>query len=221
MFKFLFAVFGAALTISGSQALAQGTVSPAARPASTSTASTADPFAQAMAARSVAEFARRQKDPAAMLTAARMLQEIPGMGSDGGAATFSTAGLFNEARTLAKGDTMLLAQIRVAESTGSRGVSSSAFGAGLVRVVQAVNGRGAYQFTVNAKANEPLRIGAIGDVGTSLLMKLQDPSGHTVCLDDHGDYAPVCQVKPNAPGRYRVDIQNKSAQTSRAVILSN
>jgi hypothetical protein len=90
-----------------------------------------------------------------------------------------------------------------------------------VRVVQAVNPRAAYQFTVNARGGEPLRIGAIGDVGTTLVMRLQDPGGRIVCLDDNGDYAPVCEVRPKATGPYRVDILNKSAAQSRAVILSN
>ena len=180
-----------------------------------------DAFAQAMAARQVAEFARRQKDPAAMLTAARMLQEIPVSGADDGDAAFTPAGLFAEAREFARGDTLLLQQILVAESNGHRGVMSSAFGKGLVRVVQPVNPLAAYQFMINAKGGEPLRIGAIGDVGTSLVMRLQDDRGKVVCLDDNGDYAPVCQLTPKAGGQFRVDVLNKSKQRSRAVILSN
>lgn len=194
-----------------------------------------DPFAQALAARGVADFARRQKDAPAMLTAARMLAELrfdgagDGGGGDGSAdgdgaapdAVFTPAGLFAEARRLANGDAALLQQIRIAESTGHRGVASSNFGRGLVRSVQVVAPRANYRFNVTARANEPLRIGAIGDLGTSLMMRVVDRSGKVICLDDQGDYAPVCQTRPTTGGDYRVDIINKSAARSRTVILSN
>lgn len=181
-----------------------------------------DPFAQAIAARQVADFARRERDPLAMLTAARMLQQIPV--TDSGAAddaAFTPAGLFAEAKALAKGDQPLLMQIQVAQTTGSRGVMSSAFGKGLVRSVQDVGGKAAYRFTLQAQGGQPLRIGAIGDMGTALYIRLLDSAGKTVCLDDNADYAPVCAVTPKKPGSYRVDIVNKSAAKSRTVILSN
>ena len=178
-----------------------------------------------MAARAVADFARRSADPLAMLTAARMLAEIPVNGADGAPGQapggFTPAGLFGEARQLAHGNALLLQQIDVAEAGSSRGVLSSAFGAGLVRRVLNVNPRGAYQFSVDAKGGERLRLGAIGVPGASLLIRMQDQSGATVCLDDHGDYAPVCQLTPHADARYRVDIQNRSAQPSQTVVLSN
>ncbi len=180
----------------------------------------ADPFEQAMAARGVADFARRTHDPLAMLTAARMLGEVPTTGDDGDA-TFTAKALFAQARELAQGNTLLLQQIEVAQSASSRGVTSSAFGSGLVRRVLNVSPRGAYQFVVNAKGGERLRLGAIGAPGTTLLMRMQDQSGKTVCLDDHGDYAPVCQLTPHADARFRVDIQNNSAQPSQTVVLSN
>ena len=158
-----------------------------------------------------------------MLTAARMLQQVPVAdgAANAGDAAFSPKGLFEEAKALAKGDAQLLMQINVAQSTGSRGVVSSAFGKGLVRLVQDVNGKAAYSFALKAKGGEPLRIGAIGDVGTTLYIRLRDASGKVACLDDNADYAPVCAVTPKAAGDYRVDIGNKSAGKSRAVILSN
>jgi len=180
-----------------------------------------DPFAQALAARSVADFARRERDPVAMIIAARMLREIPFSDPEESAAGFTPAGLFAEAKVLARGDAMLLTQISVAQATASRGVSESAFGKGLVRSVQTVNPRSGYQFTVQAKGGEPLRVGAIGDIGTALLMRIQDGAGRTVCLDDNGDYGPVCQLTPKSAGKYRIDIVNKSGVKSRAVILSN
>ena len=179
-----------------------------------------DAFAQATAARVVADFARRQKDPQAMLVAARMLADVPiTAGADD--AGFSPASLFAEARVLAGPDPMLLQQIRIAQSTAPRGVTSSPFGHGLLRNVELLAPRSTYQFTVTAKGGAPLQIGAIGDLGTSLTMRLFDESGRVVCLDDHGDYAPVCELRPRSTGEYHVNLLNKSATQSRTVILSN
>lgn len=193
-------------------------------PAPATAPAPADPFAQAIAARRVAEFARREGDPYAMLTAARMLQQIPvkdDSAAPAGDAAFSPAALFAEAKTLARDDQALLLQIRAAQSASGRGVTASAFGKGLVRRVLDVDPRDAYRFTVTAKGGEPLRIGAIGDIGTNMYIRLTDPSGRQLCLDDNADYAPVCAVTPRASGNYRVDIGNKSAARSRTVVLSN
>lgn len=187
-------------------------------------AAPADPFAQAIAARQVADFARRERDPHAMLTAARMLQQVPmtdGATPAQGDAAFSPDALFAEAKALARDDQALLLQIRLAQSASGRGVVASAFGKGLVRRVLDVNPRNAYRFSVTAKGGEPLRIGAIGDIGTNMYIRLVDASGKQLCLDDNADYAPVCAVTPRASGQYRVDIGNKSAARSRTVILSN
>ncbi len=180
-----------------------------------------DPFAQAMAARTVADYARRTKDPAAMLTAARMLAEVPVTGTAEADATFTPAALFAEARTFASGDALLLQQIRIAESSGHRGVLSSNLGSGLVRSVKLVNALTTYQFRVTAKGGDLLRIGAIGDLGTNLVLRVTDNRGKVTCLDDQGDYAPVCQTRPSSNGEYRVDVINKSSAKSRTVILSN
>lgn len=184
-----------------------------------------DAFEQAMAARLVAEFARRRQDASAMLVAVKLLEDIPiaSGAADPAAseASFTPRGLLAEARTMAGRDAVLLTQIRVMESQAPRGVSTSAFGQGLVRSVQTMAPRGAYQFSVTAKGGEKLRIGAIGDVGTSLLMRLVDSRGKIVCLDDQNDYAPVCQLTPGASTQYKVDLMNKSPAASRTVILSN
>lgn len=208
------------------QAAAVTTAAPVAQAADSSAAGAiADPFGQALAARAVADYARRNRDASAMLVAVKLLDEIPiaSGAADPSAveATFTPRGLLAEARSLAGTDAILLTQIRVMESQSPRGVTASAFGQGLVRSVQTMAPRGAYQFSVTAKGGEKLRIGAIGDVGTSLLMRLVDGKGKVVCLDDQNDYAPVCQLTPGASAQYKVDLMNKSPSASRAVILSN
>ena len=213
-------VFASVPALAQTAAPAETVATPALAPAKAAAPGPADPFEQAMAARGTADYARRTHDPVAMLTAARMLDEVPVSG-DKNDTGFTAKALFAEARSMATGNDMLLQQISIAEANGSRGVLSSAFGSGLVRRVLNVNPRAAYQFVVDARGGERLRLGAIGAPGTNLLMRLLDKSGKTVCLDDHGDYAPVCQITPPSDARFRVDIQNKSAQASQTVVLSN
>ena len=182
----------------------------------------ADPFAQVIAARTVADFARRNKDARAMIVAARMLNEVPMQeGAATGDAGFSANGLFAEATAFARGDANLLMQIKLAQSNHTKGVFSSPFGKGLLRSVQNVSPRSTYRFDVNAVGGQPLRIGAIGDIGTSMSMRLVDGGGHVVCADDRNDYAPVCATTPRTAGAYRVELLNRSATPSRTVILSN
>lgn len=215
-----FLIAGAMMGMGGPVVAQEQVPAPASVPTAPP-AAPADPFAQAIAARQVADFARRERDPHAMLTAARMLQQVP-MSEDKaqGDASFSPEALFAEAKALARDDQGLLLQIRMAQSSG-RGVVASAFGKGLVRRVLDVDPRNAYRFTVTAKGGEPLRIGAIGDIGTNMYIRLLDASGKQICLDDNKDYAPVCAVTPRASGQYRVDIGNRSTARSRTVVLSN
>ena len=182
-----------------------------------------DPFDQALTARKVADFARRTHDVQAMIVAARMVKELPADPQEATATpppAFSAAALFDEARTLAKGDQPLLIQIAVAAAK-SRGVFASPFGKGLVRSVQDVGARVTYRFDINAVGGQLLRIGAIGDVGTAMGMRLLDAGGRVVCADDRGDYAPVCAASPRGATSYRVELTNRSALKSRTVILSN
>jgi len=185
----------------------------------------AQAFQQVIAARSVADFGRRQKDPQALMVAARMLEEVPFQdkaGNEaGGPASFSPEGLLAEAKAFAKGNPQLLTQISLAQSAGGRGVTSSAFGQGLVRSIQNVAPRSAYDFAIRASGGDVLRIGAIGDVTTKMAMTMFDQRGTVVCVDDNGDYAPVCSVRPQRAGSFKVEIANRSSAAVRAVILSN
>ena len=192
-----------------------------------SVAAPPDPFEQVIAARRVADFGRRRNSVQAMITAARMLQEVkfqdtaapPTPDAAGHPAEFTPEGLYAEAEAMARGDPQVLTQIRVARSSG-RGVLTSAFGKGLVRTVRQVGARAIYAFNVQARAGELLRIGAIGDTTISMVMRLRDTSGRLLC-NDGGDYAPVCSITPLLAAALRVEIENKGAAPTQAVILSN
>ena len=210
----------AIVAVSPALARAEGLAPAAAAP---------DPFEQVIAARHVADFGRRRNSVQAMITAARMLQEVkfqdaagsPPPSGDAAArpAEFTPEGLYGEAEAMAKGDPQVLAQIRIARSSG-RGVLTSAFGKGLVRTVRQVGARAVYAFNVQARAGELLRIGAIGDASISMVMRLRDTSGRLLC-NDGGDYAPVCSITPLLAAALRVEIENKGAAPTQAVILSN
>jgi hypothetical protein len=192
--------------------------------APTAAAAAPDPFAQALAAQSVADYARRHHDVRAMIVAAKMLREVPTSdngGNGGGApAPFSADGLFDEAAQIAGSDTVLQSQVRLARAD-TRGVIASVFGKGLLRQVQDVSPRGAYSFNLQASGGQLLRVGAIGEPGTAMGLKMLDTAGHLVCADDRGDYAPVCATTPRAQASYKVELTNRSAKPSRTVILSN
>ncbi len=165
----------------GAGAAAAQTAAQAAAPA------TRDPFEQMMAAQGVADFGRRTKDPQALIVAARMLQEIPvtdgAAGAPAEAATagaFTAEGLFAEAGALAGSDPVLLAQIRLAQSSG-RGVLSSAFGRGLVRIVHDVAARASYTFPIKARGGERLRVGAIGGSKSRMVMRMRDSRAAASC----------------------------------------
>lgn len=218
----LAAVSAVIVGLSASAALAQE--APDA-PAVTAPAPAPDAFEQAIAASRVADFARRQKDPQAFIVAARMLQEIPmqdGAAADPDAppAPFSAEALYDEARALAGGDPQLLMQINLAENAGSRGVLSSVFGAGLLRIVRDVSSRQVFTFPVTAKGGELLRIGAIGNAGNEIGMRLRDKAGRLLC-DVGGDFAPVCSIRPKKAGEIKVEVLNRGSASTRAVILSN
>ena len=196
-----------------------------AQSAATSAASDLDPFEQALAANRVADFARRQNDVPAMIIAARMLMEVPIKDAEPAApgatpAPFTPDGLLAEAKVMAKGNAELLMQINVAAG-GGRGVLSSQFGVGLVRVIKDVSARAMYSFPIKAKSNELLRIGAIGDSNSKMGMRLLDSKGKVVCADLGGAFSPVCQVKPATTADYKVEVMNQGAAPTRAVILSN
>ena len=160
-----------------------------------------------------------------MIIAARMLQEVKfddkATPSDAktAPAAFTPEALFDEAQVLAKNDAQTLTQIRIARNSG-RGVLTSTFGKGLVRIIKQVEAKAVYAFQLEAKAGELLRIGAIGDSSTHMAMRLRDTRGKLLC-DDGGDYAPVCSFRPAIASALQVEIQNQSEIATRAVILSN
>ncbi len=180
-----------------------------------------DAFQQILTAKSVADYGRRQHDPLALLTAARLLREVPFQDdpkADATGAAFTPQGLLDEARAMAADKPALLAQLTLPKQT--RSIVASPFGKGLVRTLHDVGAHTNYGFAAQAKAGELLRVGAIGDVRTQMVIKVSDSHGKTLCMDDNRDYAPVCSVTPQS-GDIRVEIANNSDYLTKAVILSN
>jgi hypothetical protein len=180
-------------------------------------------FEEVMAANRVAAFARQHGDFNAMMTAANMMLEVPFRDFQHPEAkpSYNDGGYLSEARTLAHGDAVLLVQVTLVEQAEPRGVGSSVFGLGLLRVVKDVDPHGVYSLPIKAKPNELLQVGAIGDKSARVALTLRDVKGKAVCTDSGAGFSPVCQLQPGAATDFKVEVTNPGDAATRAIILSN
>jgi hypothetical protein len=184
----------------------------------------------------LATWARANRDADGMITAARMLKGVPTTDIavtgtlEGPAATtpapnrpasFTPAALLTEARGLARGDRALLAKIRAVETEASKGVVSSAFGRGALRMVRDIPARGTWRFSVDARGGSILRIYARGDGDTDIDMVIKDQNGNQVCADTDYDAIPQCDFTPSWSGRFFVEIENTGSVWTRTSVVSN
>jgi len=182
----------------------------------------ADGVRQMVTAAEVAAWGRRNRDPGALIMAARLLAEVPvrpGADSEAGL-TLTPATLLDEAATLAAGNPGALDAIARLRD-GKRGVRSSPFGQGPIYLVRQIDARGTYGFDVEARGGEVLRVAAIGDGDTNIDMSVHDADGALLCEDGFGDHYPVCTVSRARPGKMRVDIVNRGSVWTKVQILSN
>jgi hypothetical protein len=183
----------------------------------------------------LAAWGRANRDPEAMIVAARMLRSIPvAEGTvtgviEGPVATtpapqrpaLTPAGLLGEARTFARGNAATLTRIRQAEAATSRGVISSAFGRGAVRTVRDVSANSTWRFTLDARGGAPLRILAVGDGDTDVDMRVRDQNGNVVCEDLDFDHRAACAITPAWTGRFTVDVINTGSVWTRTMLVTN
>ena len=110
--------------------------------------------------------------------------------------------------------------------TGSRierdtGVQESPFGAGPLSTVRQLRARERWEFEVDARGGEMLRVAAIGDGDTNIDLSVHDARGALLCRDGRGDHYPVCNVAPRRAGRVKVVITNLGTVWTRVQVLSN
>lgn len=178
--------------------------------------------AQAVTAAELAAWGRRNRDPGALIMAARVLHEVPFRpGENAGEAFLTPSNLLDEAEALSEGHPAWLDAIAQVRESGVRGVRTSPFGRGPIFTVKDIQARETYWFEVEARAGEVLRVAAIGDGDTDIDMAVRDATGSLVCQDGYGDHYPVCTVPMRSGGRMRIDIVNRGAVWTKVQILSN
>jgi hypothetical protein len=210
-------------SLSATIALVLGVLTPVGAASAQDAAGTSAAFDEVIAASRVAAYARQHGDFNAMMTAANMMLEVPFRDNDhpGAKPAYSDGGYLAEARTLAQGDLALLTQVSLVEQSEPRGVGSSVFGLGLLRVVKDVDPHGVFSVPIKAKPNEMLRVGAIGDKSARVALTLRDGKGRAVCTDPGASFSPVCQVQPGQATDFNVEVSNPGNDPARTIILSN
>ncbi len=176
---------------------------------------------QVLTAAELAAWGRERGDAGALIMAARLLAEVPVRAADGEPAFLTATSLLDEAAALAGDNPGLIDAIDRLRDPLTRGVRSSAFGAGPVLTVKSLQARESWVFDVEARGGEILRVAAIGDGETNIDLTVRDARGAVICRDGFGDHYPVCTVSPRTGGRMRVDIVNRGDVWTKVQVLSN
>jgi len=176
---------------------------------------------QVLTAAELAAWGRDRNDAGALIMAARLLAEVPVRQADGDTAFLTATTLLDEAAAMAGDNSGVIDAIDRLRDPLTRGVRSSAFGAGPVLTVKSLQARERWAFDVEARGGEILRVAAIGDGDTNIDLTVRDARGAVVCRDGFGDHYPVCTVSPRAGGQMRVDIVNRGDVWTKVQVLSN
>ena len=176
---------------------------------------------QVLTAAELAAWGRGRSDAGALIMAARLLAEVPVRQTEGETPFLTAASLLDEAAAMTGGNTGLIDAIDRLRDPLTRGVRSSAFGAGPVLTVKSLQARERWVFDVEARGGEILRVAAIGDGDTNIDLTVRDGRGAVVCRDGFGDHYPVCTVSPRAGGQMQVDIVNRGDVWTKVQVLSN
>jgi len=167
-------------------------------------------------------YGRQAVDPIALLLAGQIEADIGGTetkrektseaAGDGAGAAAGTkterarttaASLFTEARTLARGDSELLARI---ERVANRKSKGRVEGPTVHR--DSVRARTNDWYEVNFRGGEPARVVVIGDGDTDLDLYIYDQNGNQICTDTDYTDRLICSWNPAWTGPFRVKISN-------------
>ena len=176
---------------------------------------------QVLTAAELAAWGRDRNDAGALIMAARLLAEVPVRQTDGETPFLTAASLLDEAAAMAGDNPGVVDAIDRLRDPLTRGVRSSAFGAGPVLTVKSLQARERWAFDVEARGGEILRVAAIGDGDTNIDLTVRDARGAVICRDGFGDHYPVCTVSPRAGGQMQVDIVNRGDVWTKVQVLSN
>lgn len=179
---------------------------------------------------SLAAWAREAEDAEAMLVAARMLASVGTLGGTAepdsavsaaatGAASGaapSAASLFDEATTLAAGDTDILARITAARAVAPRGLIG-----GAMSWVRDIPASSDVTYRLAAYGGYVWNIVAAGDGDTDVDMEIRDENGNLICRDIAPYSRASCRFTPAWNGYFSVRIINLGPVWTRTLIMSN
>lgn len=234
--RLMTAIAGAALLSSAAFAQADDKMGTnRAQQASAATTPQAMGVEKVKLAADLAAYGRQSGNPVALLLAGQLHAEVGGTearrektseaAGDAGAAPaaaktdrapMTAEALFTEARTLARGDSELLARIERTAQRQSKGrVEGPAYHQ------DSVSARTNDWYTLNFRGGEPARIAVIGDGDTDLDLYVYDQNGNLICSDTDYTDRLICAWNPAWTGQFRVKISNLGRVYNRYTLATN
>lgn len=195
--------------------------------AATATAASPSPVASLRTAHELIRYGDQNKDPHALITAARMLQNIGSSefrgeraGGTAGAAktaddTRSVAALLQRAKAMADNRPDIVAAADAVAAAGTRGRVE---GPGRTRSV--VNSRATDVYRMNFRGEERAAILVSGDGDSDLDLYVYDDRGNLICKDDDDTDDMLCAWTPRYTGQFRIEIKNRGV-ANQYVLVTN
>lgn len=178
-------------------------------------------------AHSLARYGDANKDPLALITAARLLQETgsgPARVTRIGAASteskskadkYSVAALLERARALSEGRPDMLALAEdVAKSRGRGNTNGPAHHWDVVKS----NATDIYRITF--RGGEKATVAVDGDGDSDIDLYVYDENNNPICKDDDATDTMICNWYPRWTGEYRIKIVNRGI-ANRYLLLTN
>lgn len=217
--RLLVAGMTAGLMTASLSAIAQTAAAPAQtgtnRAAPAATAAAQSPVESIRMAHSLIRYGDQNKDPHALITAARILQATGSSafrgeraGGTAGAAKAATdprsvPALLQRAKAMANNRADIVAAADDVANQGNRGRVE-----GPARSRSVVNTRASDTYRVNFRGGERAVVLVSGDGDSDLDLFVYDQNGNLICKDDDETDDMVCSWTPRWTGQFRVEIKN-------------
>lgn len=178
----------------------------------------ADAVVQAAMADQLIQYGDKNKDPLALITAARILnglgvkdekreKKTEGKGDDKAAKSAprdqSPAGVLARAKEYAGGRSDLIALADEAAKGGTRGA-----GGGPIRHADTAPARTRMHYNVRFRGGEPAVLAISGDGDTDLDLYVYDENGNQICRADRAGDDEICRWTPRWTGTFRITVVN-------------
>jgi hypothetical protein len=181
----------------------------------------------AQTATALVRFGDANKDPLALITAARILKSIGSSestakrtggtpGDDKGKPAADTVeSILARAKTLAAGRADLIALADDVEKSGSRGATG-----GPKRNTTVVASRGTDRYSISFDGGRPARVFVSGDGDSDLDLYVYDQNGNLICKDDDNSDDMICGWTPSWTGPFTIRVVNRGI-LNRYVLWTN